>query len=288
MSIVEIFFSPSGTSQKVADRIAGNFSQEKEIYNLLIFNSEKELKSEDVAVVVMPVFAGNDTPAIAVVNYGNAHVTDSLLELTDLLRENNFNVIAAASTVSHHSIFDGVAVGRPDDSDLKKIDEFSEKCIKKLESNESLESEIPGNIPYTDYKQLPFEISCDETVCAFCYDCVSICPEKAIPEDDPMKMHVSFQELPLKRKNLILRKQTAKEKSLNSIYRFILFLATSLTYSFSSFSEISFRTFLLTIFLTATSRILHAEAFLAMSVSIFWFLIKDTALTEMFSDMSCS
>ena len=202
MSIVEIFFSPSGTSQKVGDRIAGNFSQEKEIYNLLIFNSEKELKSEDVAVVVMPVFAGrlpktarerlskikgNDTPAIAVVNYGNAHVTDSLLELTDLLRENNFNVIAAASTVSHHSIFDGVAVGRPDDSDLKKIDEFSEICIKKLESNESLESEIPGNIPYTDYKQLPFEISCDETVCAFCYDCVSICPEKAIPEDDPIE-----------------------------------------------------------------------------------------------------
>ena len=202
MSIVEIFFSPSGTSQKVGDRIAGNFSQEKEIYNLLIFNSEKELKSEDVAVVVMPVFAGrlpktarerlskikgNDTPAIAVVNYGNAHVTDSLLELTDLLRENNFNVIAAASTVSHHSIFDGVAVGRPDDSDLKKIDEFSEKCIKKLESNESLESEIPGNIPYTDYKQLPFEISCDETVCAFCYECASICPEKAIPEDDPIE-----------------------------------------------------------------------------------------------------
>ena len=202
MSIVEIFFSPSGTSQKVGDRIAGNFNQEKEIYNLLIFNSEKELKSKDVAVVVMPVFAGrlpktarerlskikgNETPAIAVVNYGNAHVTDSLLELTDLLRENNFNVIAAASTVSHHSIFDGVAVGRPDDSDLKKIDEFSEICIKKLESNESLESEIPGNIPYTDYKQLPFEISCDETVCAFCYDCVSICPEKAIPEDDPIE-----------------------------------------------------------------------------------------------------
>ena len=202
MSIVEIFFSPSGTSQKVGDRIAGNFSQEKEIYNLLIFNSEKELKSEDVAVVVMPVFAGrlpktarerlskikgNDTPAIAVVNYGNAHVTDSLLELTDLLRENNFKVIAAASTVSHHSIFDGVAVGRPDDSDLKKIDEFSEKCIEKLESNKSLESDIPGNRPYTDYKQLPFEISCDETVCAFCYDCVSICPEKAIPEDDPIE-----------------------------------------------------------------------------------------------------
>ncbi|WP_462316171.1 4Fe-4S dicluster domain-containing protein [Methanobrevibacter sp.] len=207
MSIVEIFFSPSRTTQKVADQIAGNFSQEKEICNLLIFKSAKELASDDVAVVVMPVFAGripkaarerlskikgNNTPAIAVVNYGNAHVTDSLLELVDLLRENSFNVVAAASTVSHHSIFDGVAVGRPDQSDLEKIDEFSQKCIEKIETNESLKSEVPGNRPYTDYKQLPFEISCDDSLCAFCYDCVSVCPEKAIPEDDPIETDLSI------------------------------------------------------------------------------------------------
>ena len=207
MSIVEIFFSPSRTTQNVADQIAGNFSQEKEICNLLIFKSTKELASDDVAVVVMPVFAGripkaarerlskikgNNTPAIAVVNYGNAHVTDSLLELVDLLRENSFNVVAAASTVSHHSIFDGVAVGRPDQSDLEKIDEFSQKCIEKIETNESLKSEVPGNRPYTDYKQLPFEISCDDSLCAFCYDCVSVCPEKAIPEDDPIETDLSI------------------------------------------------------------------------------------------------
>lgn len=202
MSIVEIFFSPSGTSQKVAERIANNLNQKKESCNLLIFKSDKKLSSDDVAVVVMPVFAGripktarerlskikgDDTPAIAVINYGNAHVTDSLLELVELLNDNEFNVIAAASTVSHHSIFDGVAVGRPDGSDLEKIDKFAKSCIEKLESNESLKSEIPGNKPYTEYKQLPFEISCDETLCAFCYDCVSICPEKAIPEDDPIE-----------------------------------------------------------------------------------------------------
>lgn len=201
MSIVEIFFSPSGTSQKVADQIAKNFTGEKENCNLLIFKDEKDLKGEDVAIVVMPVFAGripktarerlskikgDSTPAIAVVNYGNAHVTDSLLELVDLLKENGFNVVAAASTISHHSIFDGVAVGRPDISDLEKIDDFSQKCIGKVESGESLIAEIPGNEPYVDYKQLPFEVSCDDALCAFCYECVSICPEKAIPEDDPI------------------------------------------------------------------------------------------------------
>lgn len=202
MSKVEkIFFSPSNTTKKVVEQIANNFSQEKETFDLLNFNATKEFSAEDIAIVGMPVFAGripktgrerlekikgNNTPAIAVVNYGNAHVTDALLELVDLLQENQFNVVAAASTVSHHSIFDGVAVGRPDSEDLKKIDEFSQKCISKIESGESLASEIPGNKPYTDYKQLPFVISCDEMTCAFCYDCVSICPEKAIPDDDPI------------------------------------------------------------------------------------------------------
>ena len=201
MSNVKIYFSPSGTTKQVVEQIASNFDQESEAYDLLNFNTAKEFSSEDIAIVGMPVFAGripksarnrlaklkgNNTSAIAIANYGNAHVTDALLELVDLLKENNFNVVAATSTVSHHSIFDGVAVGRPDSADIEKINEFAGKCQEKIESNESLESEIPGNRPYVDYKQLPFEVSCDETICAFCYDCVSICPEKAIPEDDPV------------------------------------------------------------------------------------------------------
>ena len=201
MSIVEIFFSPSGTTKKVSEIIADNFNQEKEICDLLNFESSKELSSDDIAIVAMPIFAGripktacerlskikgDNTKAIAVANYGNAHVTDALLELVDVLRENGFDVISAATTVSHHSIFDGVAVGRPDESDIEKINEFSQKCIEKIESGESLQSEVPGNRPYTDYKQLPFVIECDESVCSFCYDCVSICPEHAIPDDDPI------------------------------------------------------------------------------------------------------
>ena len=205
LNVTKIYFSPSGTTKKVVDEIAGNFDDTKETYDLLNFNSKKEFTADDIVIVGMPIFAGrlpksardrlaklkgDNTPAIAVaiavVNYGNAHVTDALLELVDLLGENNFNVVAAASTVSHHSIFDGVAVGRPDNADLERINEFANNTKEKIESNTSLEAEIPGNKPYVDYKQLPFEISCDETLCAFCYDCVSICPEKAIPDDNPV------------------------------------------------------------------------------------------------------
>ena len=198
--ITNIFFSPSGTTKKVLEILSGNFDGEKVICDLLYFNDNKEFGSDDIVIMGMPVFAGripktarerlsklsgDNTKAIAVVNYGNAHVTDALVELVDLLKENSFNVIAAASTVSHHSIFDGVAVGRPDEEDIEKINEFGQKCVERIESGESLESELPGNRPYTDYKQLPFVVSCDESKCVFCLECVSVCPEGAIPDDDP-------------------------------------------------------------------------------------------------------
>ena len=199
-NLTTVFFSPSETTKKVVSQIADNFEEEKVICDLLYFNGEKNFESDDIVIVGMPVFAGripkiarerlsnltgDNTKAIAVVNYGNAHVTDALIELVDLLKENNFDVIAAASTISHHSIFDGVAVGRPDGADIEKINEFAQKCIEKIEDGSSLDAEIPGNRPYVDYKQLPFVVSCDEAKCVFCLECVGVCPEKAIPDDDP-------------------------------------------------------------------------------------------------------
>lgn len=199
-----VYFSPSGTTKKVAEEIAKNFEGENAIYDLLVYPKSKQevtFTSEDTVIVAMPVFAGripktarekleyfkgNDTPAIAVVNYGNAHVTDSLLELKELLEENGFKIAGLASIISQHSIFTKVAAGRPDYEDLEKIKEFSEKCIAKINANEFNPIEVPGNKPYVEYKDLPFVPTCDETLCVFCYDCVSICPENCIPDDDPV------------------------------------------------------------------------------------------------------
>jgi ferredoxin len=201
-NIVKIYFSPSGTTKKVVNQIAGNFDSESEEYDLLNFDCDKEFAQDDLVIVGLPIFAGrlpktagerlskikgNRTPAIAIANYGNAHVGDALLELGEILSENGFNIIGAGATVSHHSIFSNVAVGRPDESDIEKINEFAKRCLEKLKSGKTDSIEIPGEKEGIELKQLPFVISCDETVCAFCYDCVSICPEKAIPEDDPIE-----------------------------------------------------------------------------------------------------
>lgn len=200
-NVTKIFFSPSGTTREVVGRIAGNFEGSGDEYDLLNFNSAKEFGEDDLVIVGLPVFAGrlpktaserlakirgNGTPAIAVTNYGNANIGDALLELRDILAENGFSIIAAGATISHHSIFSGVATGRPDSSDIAKIDEFSRKCREKLKSGDMSRVEIPGEKQGIELKQLPFIITSDDTLCSFCYDCVNVCPENAIPDDDPI------------------------------------------------------------------------------------------------------
>ncbi len=92
-----------------------------------------------------------------------------------------------------------------------------------MEKLEELTSKILGNRPYTDCKQLPFEINCDETLCTF-YDCISICPENTIPKDNPtetapnhvsdalhtyqfvLRIHESFQVIDLRVKNRFLKR----------------------------------------------------------------------------------
>lgn len=200
-NVIKIYFSPSGTTKQVVNQIASNFEPSSEEYDLLNFNSDKEFTQDDLVIVGLPIFAGrlpktaserlskikgNNTPAIAITNYGNANIGDALLELGEILTENSFAIIGAAATISHHSIFSNVAVGRPDESDIAKIDEFAKSCKSKLESGETGSIEIPGEKQGVELKQLPFAISCDETVCSFCYDCVNVCPENAIPDDDPI------------------------------------------------------------------------------------------------------
>ena len=93
-NVTAVFFSPSETTKKVVSQIANNFNDENVVCDLLYFNDEKKFESDDIIVVGMPVFAGripktardrlskltgDNTKAIAVVNYGNAHVIDALL-----------------------------------------------------------------------------------------------------------------------------------------------------------------------------------------------------------------
>lgn len=151
--VSKIYFSPSGTTKRIVDEVARNFNLDNENYDLLSFDDEKSFDNE-LVIVGVPVFdgripemaknrllqmKGNGTKVIAIINYGNLSYGDALLELVDLLKENNFDVVGAAATVSRHSLFNEIAPSRPDNLDMKIINEFSHKIIEKLESGNSNE-----------------------------------------------------------------------------------------------------------------------------------------------------
>lgn len=207
-NITEIYYSPSNTTKTVVNQISSNFESEKTSLNLIASPKiEKTFNDEDLIIVGMPVFAGripkiareklellkgNDTPAIAVVNYGNRDYDYALYELKEVLTKNGFKVFAAAAFISHHSLFPGVAIGRPDSEDIKLINEFSAKCIEKLENKQLENVEVPGEDAYRDYKNMPIVPFTNECKCTFCLECITTCPLGAISEDDPLTIDANL------------------------------------------------------------------------------------------------
>lgn len=199
-----IYFSATGTTRKVAETIGKTIPSRKKTCNLLLQPLEKEtvIPSQTLAVVAMPVYngrlpavcsqslahlKGKNTPAIAVVVYGNREYDDALLELKSSLEANGFFVVGAAAFVARHSIFPEVAAERPDDNDLKIIGEFTKRCLEKLDGLSSPADLSPlgirGNFPYKELKSVPMKPSSGDN-CSLCGTCADICPVQAITLND--------------------------------------------------------------------------------------------------------
>lgn len=197
-----IYFSPSGTTEKVIKMFASNFENETVNYNILneIPKENVSFDSEDITVFAVPVFAGrvpavcaerlnffkgSKTPAIVMAVYGNREYDDALLELTDIVKKNGFVVIGAGAFIAQHSIFNAVAEGRPDAKDESALIEFSTKCKDVLNNFTGAEViSVKGNSPYMDAQPVPFfpesDSKCDE-----CGACATVCPANAIPGEHP-------------------------------------------------------------------------------------------------------
>lgn len=195
----KVFFSPSGTTEKIVNEIAKSFNMNRENYDLKSFDGEKQFNNE-LVIIGMPVFngripktakdrlsriKGNDTKAIVVLNYGNMDYGDALLELCDIIKENGFKIVGVATTVSQNSLFEELARNRPDSDDMKRISEFSQKLVEKLKNNEENEIFVSGYKPYSDYVTPDYSVICDENQCIECMDCFYTCPEEAISESSP-------------------------------------------------------------------------------------------------------
>ena len=219
MNTVEIVFSPTGGTEKVAHIIGRQWSENTikiDLSDPKADFSGYTINEEDRVLVAMPSFggrapaaaierlrkiAGNGGKCTLVCVYGNRAYEDTLAEMEDAAKECGFRVVAAVAAVAQHSILPQYAVGRPDASDKKQLEQFAEQIAGKTEAVVS----IPGNRPYKKAggaglvpkvgksctkcglcaESCPVQaidagrFKADSKKCISCMRCVKQCPEKA-------------------------------------------------------------------------------------------------------------
>ena len=163
-SIRTLFFSPTGTTKKVAEAIArGIAAPICETAPALVPQTldlthaakpAATLPAGCVTIIAAPVYGGHVAPtaagrlseihgsggpAVVVVLYGNRAFEHALTELAGLARRQGFEPIAAAAFVGEHSYSTPetpIAAGRPDAEDLVAAEAFGRAVRQKLETGD--------------------------------------------------------------------------------------------------------------------------------------------------------
>lgn len=198
-----LYFSATGTTlrcvETVADAIGLSVGR---TLNLADRTRPESITCNDKDVVLVgapvyggripPVFAGklkklqgNGARTIAMVVYGNRDYDDALLELTDILRENGFLVVAAGAFIAQHSIFPKAGMARPDRKDLDKLIEFGRLCRGAIARTDIPDLLIKGHRPYKKYGGVPLHPLGNQDRCKRCGICSDLCPVNAIDKETP-------------------------------------------------------------------------------------------------------
>lgn len=198
MSILQIVFSPTGGTEKVAEIITNAW--EKPVNKIDLSYAETDYSSldlgkEDVAVIAVPSYGGRvpalaaqrisaihgqQTPCVIVCVYGNRAYEDTLIELKDIAEKSGFKVIAAIAAIAEHSIMHQYAAGRPDARDERELTGFAKTISDKLNSSTEFGTlKIPGNHPYKKAGGAGLVPKANNN-CTGCGLCAKQCPAKAI------------------------------------------------------------------------------------------------------------
>lgn len=216
-----IYFSPTGNTKKVSSRI-GQIISAQTGFELRIHDftfpqmrlSYPSIQVSDIVILATPVYAGrvpnlmvpyikgihfNGAKCIALVTYGNRNYDDALLELSDMIRQENGNLVGAAAFVGEHSFSKVLASGRPNCKDLDEAENFAYKVLENIYNNRGvgigydtgIVSLKPHYMPkFADGKPIDLRKVKPRTSsdCISCKLCIQICPMGAINFQAPSEV----------------------------------------------------------------------------------------------------
>ena len=193
MKTVEIIFSPTGGTEKVARILTSRWELDTVTIDLSDAKADFSrcvIEKEDRVLIAMPSFGGR-APAVAIERlkqiagngagctlvcvYGNRAYEDTLVEMEDAAKECGFRVVAAVAAVAEHSILPQYATGRPDASDEKQLADFAAKIAGK----DGEITTLPGNRPYKKSGGAGL-VPKPTKDCVKCGLCAEKCPVQAI------------------------------------------------------------------------------------------------------------
>ncbi len=202
MELIQIVFSPTGGTGKVADIITEEW--DGAVTRIDLTNAETDFSKVmigqgNIVLAAVPSYGGrvpelaakrlmeirgNRAKCIIVCVYGNRAYEDTLVELQDIVEKCGFQTVAAISAVAEHSIIHQYATGRPDEKDEEELRGFAKTLFGRLKDTNILETVqgIPGSRPYKKAGGAGLVPKATKD-CVNCGLCAEECPAQAISRE---------------------------------------------------------------------------------------------------------
>lgn len=211
-----LYFSPAGTTEVVAQRIARVLEREDQAYTLVDLTGDYKIQPEWRHACLWlgsPVYCDHALPlihdfiqklpvphfaySVPFVTWGGVTSGLALPEMANDLNNKGYKVLGAAKVLAQHSSlwFSAQPLGahHPNEEDLKQLDQLVKLMVKKIQENKGeglnlaqldylspalKEDAQKKSLPKVKEQSPPRQV--DPSRCKGCGICVDICPVKAI------------------------------------------------------------------------------------------------------------